>query len=964
MMLLAGAPAAEAAVTGVVQDAVTGEELVGATIALKGAPSKGAMSGLNGGFAIGNTPQSGVLVCRYLGYEAAEVAFGKPDATLTIRLEPVQRMMDEVVVYGSAANNTEVGARNAERISASVMNVVSAKAIELSPDVTAANVVQRVSGVTVERSSSGDGQYAILRGMDKRYSYTLVNSVKAPSPDNKHRFVPLDIFPSELLDRLEVTKSLTADMEGDAVGGVVNLAMKDAPAQRSVQINLSTGYNALFLARSFYSFDAGAAAKASPYEVYGEGYAAKARDFSSSLVRLRAGSAPPALLGGFSYGDRLLGGRLGLMLAGSYQRTHRGSNSVYFSSSTATSDASNLPVLTDKNDRTYSEQHTRYGLHAKLDYRLAPQHKLMWYNAYMDFSEAQVRDNRKTDLSVGYNPSQGDYNLTYDTRFRLNQQRMVNSTLKGVHRFGAEAGAKDFSPSAGVRAKDFSPSAKIRAKNFSPLHVDWSVVYSKAFNETPDNTSMYTQSTVRGGMENLTSVVTLGGADRRWERNADEDIAGYLNLAYTVAAEAQNLEAELSAGALYRDKQRTNFFNQYDFRPYDESKPEGDRSNLIKGVDWSDYSEIKLMVFTPHGAVGNPLNYDASERVTAGYGQAKVTMGRVGAVIFWPLKSLIVGLRVEATDQGYNLKHAIAGVPNVGSQVYTDYLPDVHLKYSPTASSNIRASYYKSINRPGFFEIVPYRILNEDFTEAGNPDLKHTVAHNVDVRYERFPRPSEQLMVGLFYKRLENPIEYGMLAQGQGLFYTPTNFGNAVNFGLEVDVAKYFYSFGVKASYTFTQSQITTTKLLSYDNPDPTATDKILVKNVEQTRPLNGQARHAANLTLLYKGAKSGWDAQLVLSYTSDRLYAVSRYLDNDIWQGGYLQLDAAAEKKLKAGVSLFAKAANLLNTPMTLYLKKRNAANEEILHATSLLSSYRDGTAVRRDRYGQSLQVGARYRF
>ena len=70
-----------------------------------------------------------------------------------------------------------------------VVNVMSAKAIELSPDITVANVIQRMSGVTVERNSSGEGQYAILRGMDKRYNYTLVNGVKIPSPDNKNRFV-------------------------------------------------------------------------------------------------------------------------------------------------------------------------------------------------------------------------------------------------------------------------------------------------------------------------------------------------------------------------------------------------------------------------------------------------------------------------------------------------------------------------------------------------------------------------------------------------------------------------------------------------------------------------------------------------------------------------------------------------------------------------------------------------------
>lgn len=939
-MLLADVASA-ASIRGIVQDAQTGEELVGATIVLKEEPVKGATSGLNGNFAISVSQSSGVLVCRYLGYRAEEVPFKSSDAGLagaglTIRLEPAHLEMGEVVVYGRTGGDTEAGARSAERIAPTVMSVVSAKAIELSPDVTVANVVQRVSGVTVERSSSGDGQYAILRGMDKRYSYTLINGVKIPSPDNKNRFVPLDIFPSELLDRLEVAKSLTADMEGDAVGGVVNLAMKDAPARRSALVSVSTGYNALFLSRSYYSFDAGAAAKSSPGELYGESYPAKSRDFSGSLLRLKAGSAPPALLGGFSCGDRLLSNRLGVMLAGTCQRSYRGSNSVYYGATTATSDASNLPVLTDKNDRSYSEQHTRYGLHVKLDYRLAPQHSLMWYNACMSFSEAQVRDNRKTDLSIGYNPAQDDYNLAFDTRLRLNRQSVVNSTLKGAHRFGAGEAAA--------------------ASGRTSLLLDWAGVYSRAFSETPDNASVYTQATVRSGVENLTSVVTLGGAERRWEHNADEDWAGYLNLTCLHAMGEQGADLKLQAGALYRDKQRSNFFNQYDFRPYDESKPEGARANLIKGVDWSDYSEIRFMVFTPHGAVGNPLNYDASEKIAAGYAQGSVeTHGR-------PSLRLTAGVRVEATNQGYDLKHAISGVPNVGNQRYTDCLPSVHLKLATAKNSNVRASYFKSINRPSFFEIVPYRILNEDFTEAGNPDLKHTVAHNVELRYEYFPRPSEQLMAGLFYKRLRDPIEYGMLVQGQGTFYMPTNFGSATNYGLEVDVTKYFYAFGVKANYTFTQSQITTTKLLSYDNPDAETpgSASLLVKNVEQTRPLNGQSQHVANLTLLYKGARSGWDAQLALSYAGDHLYAVSRYVDSDVWQGGYLQLDAAMEKKLMAGVCLFAKAINLLNSPMVRYLKKENAENRRV----EGYETYRRGTLVRQDYYGQMLQVGARWRF
>ena len=111
-----------------------------------------------------------------------------------------------------------------------------------------------MSGVTMERNSSGEGQYAFLRGMDKRYNYTLVNGLKIPSPDNKNRFVPLDIFPSELLDRLEVTKSLTADMEGDGIGGAVNMVMKDAPQQRLLTVNVQTGYNSHFFDNDFQSF--------------------------------------------------------------------------------------------------------------------------------------------------------------------------------------------------------------------------------------------------------------------------------------------------------------------------------------------------------------------------------------------------------------------------------------------------------------------------------------------------------------------------------------------------------------------------------------------------------------------------------------------------------------------------------------------------------------------------------------
>ncbi len=138
------------------------------------------------------------------------------------------------------------GARRLEHKADIVQNVLSARAIELSPDLTVGNAMARVSGVSVQRGSSGEGRYAIIRGMDQRYNNVLVNGIKIPSPDDKFRFVPMDIFPSEMLERLEVIKALTPSMEGDAIGGTMNLVMKDAPHDFLLTANVSAGYSTLF----------------------------------------------------------------------------------------------------------------------------------------------------------------------------------------------------------------------------------------------------------------------------------------------------------------------------------------------------------------------------------------------------------------------------------------------------------------------------------------------------------------------------------------------------------------------------------------------------------------------------------------------------------------------------------------------------------------------------------------------
>ena len=904
-------------IQGEIIDKKSGIPLNGVNVFNSNNKAQKTISGLNGSFTLKVESLPIELTINYVGYKTQKYIVSKQNNN-TIAIEAIVEDLKEVQVNSSLEKNNDILARNIEKNAASISNIVSAKAIELSPDFNVANVIQRISGVTLERTSNGDAQYATLRGMDKRYNYTLVNGIKIPSPDNKNRFIPLDIFPSDMLARLEVTKSLTADMEGDGIGGAINMVMKDAPSVKSFSINTSTGYNSLFLDRQFLSFNKDAINLQSPFESYSNLYAAKPRDFANGLTKITSNKPAPNLFFNSSFGNRILRKKLGYMVGVSYQNSYRGGDITNYGSSISTSDASNLPVVTGKSDRTFSDQQTRLGVHGKLDYIISEKNKIQWYNAYLDFKNHQIRDTRGIDYSIGYDPSKGNYNVSYSTRFRYTHQNIYNSTVIGDHLLMN-----------------------------SKLKFDWTLAYSKAFNEIPENTTVNTVSTVRNNIENQISVVTLGGQSVRWEHNTDEDVSGKFNFISTVNLNKGALE--IATGGLYRDKQRANFFNEYDLRPFDDSKPVGQKNNLIKGVDWKDYSEIKYTVYNPYGSTGDPLNYNASEVITAGYVQTKLLKENY---------QLNTGVRVENTNQGYNLLNPVAGVKNIGEQVYTDVLPSIHLKYLLNENKNLRVSYSRSINRPSFFEIVPYKIINEEFTEMGNPDLKHTVADNFDIRYEIFPKPAEQFLIGIFYKNINNPIETGIVDQGQGSFFTPTNFGVAKNYGLEIDLTKYFFNFGIKFNYTYTNSSITTTKVYYELNTDPNSSVKNVLKTGTQTRQLNGQAANLANLTLIYKSIKNSIDFQLSAVYTGDKLFAVSRFLNNDTWQSSFVQLDASLEKKVKKS-TLFIKANNILNTPISLYLKKYNKVNETI----SGYEKFNNGTLLRKDLNGINIQLGFKFK-
>ncbi|MCH8555505.1 MAG: TonB-dependent receptor, partial [Schleiferiaceae bacterium] len=852
-----------------------------------------------------------------------------------IKLKEQTLNLDEVIVTTTYDGSTEAGARGTEKNAATVVNAISAKTIESSPDITVANVIQRVSGLTIERNANGDGQYAIVRGMNKRYNYTLVNGIKIPSPDNENRYVPLDIFPAELLDQLIVSKSLTPDMEGDAIGGVVDMRMKDAPSKRMFTANVSSGFNTLFLERPYDYFNYRAVDFTPPMQRLPQGQrVANVDQFSTENLNFEQRSLSanpfstqnltPNRLAAVTYGDRYRNGKLGIVIAGSYQNTFRGADRIEFGISDNTFGAIR-PRLSRYQERAYSSQQERSGVHSKLDYQINSRNKIRLYNAWLRMGNYETR----TILEDGLRDAGNEKTLEQHFRGQVNVQQIYNSTLQGEH---------------------------VLSNRFT---ADWSLVYSYAQQEMPDNSQVITVSNYNTPDRSLRWLM-WENIIRIWESNSDQDLAGYYNLNYNVII--AGTAVKLKTGGLYRAKRRENFFDLYTF------KPNPGEQEYVPFT--TDYADLTWRITGGSGTPSHVLNYQSYEDILAQYGQASFQIGNT---------QVLGGVRFEHTDQGYTT--ANNNIPD-GNQEYWSVLPSLHLKHMPTNKINIRSSYFKSLSRPSFLEIIPYRrpSVEEIVPMGGNPNLVAVEAHNFDMRFELFPNALDQFLVGAFYKIINNPIENAILPATDPQFpqflptattMVPINLQTAINRGIEVDFIKYYKKFGIRANYTFTDSEIESVKRtfteITEDNIGqltPLQLQTIGIGdstflNVNQSRPLQGQSRHIGNLSLLYKDSDRGWNLQLSMVFTGERIAVVSAGLDTDWWQRDFTQLDFSMEKRFGEHWHFFLKVNNLLNEPFELFIKQPHMPQVGV---NELQPNGNVETLVRRDFYHRNILFGVRY--
>ena len=778
------------------------------------------------------------------------------------------KALQKVTVFGQADREKETGSRQRERSAANMMNVISSQAMVRSPDINAANVLQRMSGITIQRSNGGDEAYAIIRGMEPRYSNTLLNGIKIASPDSKNREVQVGIIPSDILSSIEISKSLTPDMEGDATGGTVNLVVKDAPDRTSFKATASVGYSQLFFDEKYYAFKTSAIQSESPVQRNPPGYKSQPGDFSRSNLDFQPQQAPPTALAGFSFTHRYLHDRLGLVIADNVQNQYYGNISSQASVSPGNDTTGRLYATDANNFKQYTQQ-LNNGLVAHLDYVINDKNKIDVDNFYLYSYLAQSRFNVDTTLVGTGRVGPGTGQIFLNAVSQTQHLYVENLKVSGFHTLAPR------------------------------LQLDWSGVLSDAGSRQPDAADVTTVFLINPDYSH--SATFFDGISRNWQKNNDKEYSGILNVDYHTKWKENDLEVK--AGGLYRYASRTNTEDDYNLVPPSTNSAGGAAGKPV----WDNIYDAQWQVFNPAGSgMYNPNDFKATETIYDGYGMVRYKTGD-----HWDLGG---GLRVEHTDDQWDIRVHSPSAPSYGGQIYQEFLPSAFIKRWFSIHSNLHLSYYRSIARPNYYELVPAAgpvDLNSGSRTEGNPFVMHSMADNFDIRYELFPKGEEHLFVGAFYKHITNPIELRLIESSSGVYTVePLNSNPATNFGAEASFTQYWGKFGITGNYTYTHSKISSAQLSPQGD------------TVYPVRPMQGQSVHIGNLSLMYKDTRHGAFAQVSYQYQGKTLAETGKYAGADYYQRPMNTLAVSGEKDIHKHFTVFAKFNNLLNTPVQQYVQ------------------------------------------
>jgi len=699
-------------------------------------------SNAQGDFTISNIkPGKYTVTISYVGFAdsvtTVEITAGKI-TPLDARLQ-VSSTNQQVVV--NANLDGDILELNEQRTSDNILNVMTAPTIMSLPNANVGDALGRLPGVTLQRNE-GQAQYVQIRGTEPRLSNTTIDGVIVPGPDPQVRQVDLEVIPADLVGAIEINKTLSANQNGDAIGGSVDLKVKQASGDRPTFSIQSTG--------GYTPIDTG-----------------QTEFLDTATAGMRFGP----------------GKRWGAMVSYSYDLNDLGTDDVEPSPDL---DGNGNPTFDDANVQEYFYNQTRWGFAGSLDYKLNEGSDLYAHGLisnYKDYGQKFTYD-----IGKGSNGPLAGGNSTYSTSVRRPNYQIALLTLGGNHVFTHSflkyeiAGARSrFGAAAGNPGADFvpvpnSPLANLSTCAYSPAATT-SIYRPQYTGCTTPGASVYDPTQYQLNDISLTSGQSV-------QLNLQGGAAMGIN--YHLGTHSSTLEF----GGQIRNEHK----GQYAFSPtYDCNAPTaicGSNANPLMTQFTTTFTNpsfyggsyhmgpitsfdliTKWLATNPgvlpldEGAThlnSDAGNYNLQERVSAGYIMNTLDLNS--------RLHLQTGLRIEATqtsDTGYLVVNDANGnylstTPQTGSGSYVNPLPSVQLRYSIDPNSDIRAVYGRGISRPDPYQLVPYETLDESSNPngvgIGNPSLVAEHANDYDVLYEKYLPSVGMVEAGYFYKQITLPI--------------------------------------------------------------------------------------------------------------------------------------------------------------------------------------------------------------
>lgn len=884
--------AQDGSIAGTVIDKDNKETLIGATISIEGT-GVGTFTDFDGNYIIRDVaPGKHTILVSYIGYNNStltdvEVRAGEK-LTLDILLSANSIVFDEITVVDYRQTNTVEAVLLEIKQAKQVVSGVSNQQIVKSQDNNAAQIMQRIPGVTIV-----ENRFVMVRGLSERYNNVMINNVVAPSTEVDKRTFSFDLISSSALDRLMVYKSGSADLPGDFAGGVMKLYTIDQVGDNFFKVNLGVGYRAGTTGQEYYQ------SEGSPTDFLGfdNGYRRLPGDFPSSkklqssarnadIRREAAHSLPnnfvasksmasPDYSVGLSFGRNMtVGGKKlsainSVNYSTSFQQFTRDFNRYF-----EWVDQSQ-PIIPrfQYDDQSYEKQN-RISILSNWRLRLSDKSNITFKNLYNQIGENETILRTGFDYIQRPNDNLANYLLGYRSR------SIYTGQMEGNHELSERSSVRWVVGGSFLREDE--PDLR-RFRTYRPKdQSDQPFIM-----QLPPSSNLFETGRYYG---NLFEYSVNNGLDYTWT------FAGFNQ-------KKSNLKAGYYADYRYRDFSSRYFSYLY---PGFFNPTIGEQISRLP----LDQIFSKENIKTTDGLVieegTRPIDsYTASNMLGAGYISTDLPLGRF---------DVSTGVRTEYNVQTMKSRDDFSEI-TVENPVLS-VLPFINTGFNINDQSVIRLAYSRTVNRPEFRELAPFLFYDYKMEAGrfGNPDLKQATIDNLDLRYEIYMRPGETFNIGGFYKYFNDPIENKTIITTEQPSFTFINADFAQNYGLEVEFRKSLN--GMTNSGVLDRFSISTNASVIWSEVDLGST----AVAQSRVRALQGQSPYIINAAVFYDHQEYGISGSLVYNIFGDRIYSVGDVLFPTIYELSRNSMDLTITKRFGKRTSYKLGIQNLLDAPFRFY--------------------------------------------